>query len=213
MGFYEEPKSVPTRYGARTLQYGILGDPTGILRICAWEDNMRQFVEDDTYKITNLIIKKFDGNLAFNTTMGTKVLPITEMENVQTDVSAIIQIQISEAQLLHLDITKTTLCGNEKCQTPVTLNENDITVKCTKCNRKMSKNSIKSFVRGTLHLKIEGQKATDFIATNEILKNYATKNNLMELLSDLDRFEDALLEKGQFQIEFLSNSHILKRID
>ena len=90
---------------------------------------MREFVEDNTYKITNLIIKKFGVNLAFNTTMGTKGLPITEMANVQTDVSAIIQIQISTAQLLHLDITKTTLCGNEKCQTPVTLNENDTTVK------------------------------------------------------------------------------------
>lgn len=52
-----------------------------------------------------------------------------------------------------------------------------------------------------------------FIATNEVLENYANGNNFIELLSDLDPFDAALLENGEFEIQFLTKWHVLKIID
>lgn len=154
---------------------------------------------------SHCVTSSFNNEIWVNTTGNSKITEIEPFGEVK-DGTTLFQTSSSKVKLELVSVTQHMKCSNIKCNKSVKLNSSvpDPTFKCQHCLMKKKTSNIK-----TATVVVMNTATQSFTMYDTALKAFLDGENIIDLLQDIDRLEDFLLEIENFEISHNQNDCII----
>ena len=207
--FLGEEREIFTKYGKKTKRDSVVADDTGCKKITFWQRCINEVEPNKYYKITNITTHYFKEEMWINTTSKTTITEIPTFGEV-VDSTQLIEKDSKNIAIEQISVLNNKRCSNIKCNKTIKLPSDyvDSTVKCQTCSMKQKVSKMKEEIVATINT----ENGDTYMVYQDKLKEYLQSKNKEDLMTDIDRLEDHMLQIENFQIETNNNSNVITSI-
>ncbi|XP_022307563.2 uncharacterized protein LOC111113563 [Crassostrea virginica] len=212
VGFIDHKKeTINTRYGPKLIRKAIVADETKSMKISFWNDTSDDLTAGESYSITALVVKSFEGALVLNTTADTTSKPISPIANVISGVKTLLAEKIQNVYIQQIHISDIRCC--QACHHKMEANAEDKTVRCSACQTKQRSAELKRTLTASLTVKDEQNNISKFYVAQHVLMEFLQSCSKENLIGDVDQLEDFLLEINNVKITHGSSNDAITKME
>lgn len=123
------------------------------MKISFWNDKSDDLSTGESYSISALVVRSFEGALVLNTTADTICKRISPIANVVSDMKTLLEEKTQNVYIQQIHITDIRRC--QACHQKMEVNAEDKTVRCSACQTKQRTAELKKSVTASLTVQDE----------------------------------------------------------
>lgn len=193
------------------MRKAIVADDTKSMKISFWNDKSDNLKSGDSYSISALVVKSYEGALVLNTTADTICKPISPITNIDPEIQTLLEEKTENVYIQQIHITDIRRC--QACHQKMEVNPEDKTVRCSACQTKQRTAELKKSVTASLTVRDEQTKISKFFVAQHVLMEFLQSCSKENLINDVDQLEDFFLEINNVRITHGSNNEAITKME
>lgn len=181
------------------------------MKISFWNDKSDDLSTGESYSISALVVRSFEGALVLNTTADTICKRISPIANVVSDMKTLLEEKTQNVYIQQIHITDIRRC--QACHQKMEVNAEDKTVRCSACQTKQRTAELKKSVTASLTVQDEQTNVSKFYVAQHVLMELLQSCSKENLINDVDQLEDFFLGINNVKITHGSNNDAITKME
>ena len=182
------------------------------MKITLWNEKIDEITTGESYSISSIVVRNFEGNLELNTTAETTIKHIPCITDLKLDTKALLEDRTQKVRTQQVFILEVYRC--QACYQKLEPNSIEKTARCPSCLVKQRVSDIKKTVHATLVAKDEENNLKKYSIPEATLSDYLkSSGGGQELLNDPDRLEDFLLNTENLNITHGASNDAISKME
>lgn len=180
------------------------------MKISFWNDKSDNVTTGESYSISGLVVRSFEGGLVLNTTTDTTCKSIPPIKIVH-DAKALFDEKTHNVYIQQIHVSDLRRC--QACHQKMEVNTEHVTVRCSACMTKQRTTELKKTLTASLTIQDEQNNVSKFFVSQHVLHDFLQSCNKESLINEADELEDFFLEIKNIKITHANDSDAVTKID